>query len=116
MGGYDVGFASDGDYAAYKNMDFGAGVTSVNARLARAGNCGGALEFHLDSVSGTLAALVTIPATSGWQTWTTAAAPATATGVHDLYVVFKAPPSSTSSLGNFNWFQFNQILLQSCMK
>jgi len=28
-------------------------------------------------------------------------------GVHDLYVVFKAPPSGTSALGNLNWFQFN---------
>ena len=48
-----------------------------------------------------------LAATAGWQTWTTAAAPASASGVHDLYVVFKALPSGTSSLGNFNWFQFN---------
>jgi glucosylceramidase len=113
-GGYDVGFSSDGDYAVYKNVDFGAGVSGVSARLAcnsgGGGNCSGALEFHLDSVSGTLAASVTIPATGGWQTWNTAPttpAPASATGVHDLYVVFKAPVSGTSSLGNLNWFQFN---------
>ncbi len=106
-GGYALAFASDGDYAVYKNVDFGAGVSSVNARLACAGNCGGALEFHLDSVSGTLAASVTIPSTAGWQTWSAGTAPASATGVHDLYVIFKAPPSGTSSLGNFNWVQFN---------
>jgi glucosylceramidase len=106
-GGYDLGFSSDGDYAVYKNVDFGTGVAGVSARVACNGNCGGALEFHLDSVSGTLAASVTIPATAGWQTWSTANASASATGVHDLYVVFKAPPSGTSSLGNFNWFQFN---------
>ncbi len=106
-GGYDLGFSSDGDYAVYKNVDFGAGVSGVSARLACAGNCGGPLEFHLDSVSGPLAASVTIPATAGWQTWNTAAAPASATGIHDLYVVFKAAPGGTSSLGNFNWFQFN---------
>jgi hypothetical protein len=89
-------------------VDFGSGVTGVSARLACAGNCGGALEFHLDGVSGILAASVTIPVTPGWQTWNTATAPASsATGVHDLYVVFKTPPSGTSSLGNFNWFQFN---------
>jgi glucosylceramidase len=105
-GGYDLGTSSDGDYAVYKNVDFGAGVSNMNARLACAGNCGGALEFHLDSLTGTLAASVTIPATAGWQTWTTASASASASGVHDLYVVFKAPPSGTSSLGNFNWFQF----------
>ena len=107
-GGYDLGFSSDGDYAVYKNVNFVAGVSGVSARLACAGNCGGALEFHLDSVSGMLAASVPIPATAGWQTWTTVAAPASsATGVHDLYVVFKAPQSGTSGLGNLNWFQFN---------
>jgi glucosylceramidase len=106
-GGYDLGTSSDGDYAVYKNVDFGAGVSDVNARLACAGNCGGALEFHLDSVTGTLVASVTIPVTAGWQTWTTTSAPASASGVHDLYVVFKAAPSGTSSLGNLNWFQFN---------
>lgn len=106
-GGYDVGFSSDGDYAVYKIIDFGAGVSMVNARMACNGNCGGALEFHLDSLAGPLAASVTIPATGGWQTWTTVPAAASATGVHDLYVVFKAPLSGTSSLGNFNWFQFN---------
>jgi hypothetical protein len=111
-GGYDVGFSTDGDYAVYKNVDFGNGVSGVSARLAcnagSGGNCGGTLEFHLDSLSGTLVASVTIPNTSGWQTWNTAVAPASsATLVHDVYVVFKAPPSGTASLGNFNWFQFN---------
>jgi glucosylceramidase len=112
-GGYDVGFSSDGDFAVYKNVDFGvAGVSGVSARLAcnsgSGGNCGGTLEFRLDGVSGPLAASVTIPSTGGWQTWSTAnAAASSASGVHDLYVVFKAPPSGTASLGNFNWFQFN---------
>jgi glucosylceramidase len=106
-GGYDLGTSSDGDYAVYKNVDFGAGLSDVNARLACAGNCGGTLEFHLDNLTGTLVASVTMPATAGWQTWTTASASASASGVHDLYVVFKAPPSGTSSLGNLNWFQFN---------
>ena len=111
-GGYDVGFASDGNYAVYKNVDFGAGVTGVIARLAcqqNPGNCGGTLEFRLDSNAGTLLASVTIPSTGGFQTWqTTPSANASgASGVHDLYVVFKAPASGTTSLGNLNWFQFN---------
>jgi len=111
-GGYDLGFASDGNYAVYKNLDFGTGVTSVTARLAcqqNPGNCGGTLEFRLDSNTGTLVASVTIPSTGGFQTWqTTPSANASgASGVHDLYVVFKAPASGTTSLGNLNWFQFN---------
>lgn len=106
-GGYDVGFASAGDFAVYKNVDFGAGVTDVNARMACNGNCGGTLEFHLDSVSGTLAGSVTIPATGGWQNWSTVPGTVSASGVHDLFVVFKAAPGGTTALGNVNWFQFN---------
>jgi len=116
-GGYDLGFASDGDYTVYNNVDFGAGVSTVAARLAclqdngqgnGGGNCGGTLEFHLDSNAGTLVASVTVPSTGGWQTWQTTS-PANvsgASGVHDLYVVFNAPASGTTSLGNINWFQF----------
>jgi len=113
-GGYDVGYSNDGDYAVYKNVDFGTGVSTVTARLAclggnGGGNCGGTLEFHLDSSAGTLVASATVPSTGGWETWqTTPAASVTgASGVHDLYVVFKAPASGTTSLGNLNWFQFN---------
>jgi glucosylceramidase len=111
-GGYDVGFASDGDYAVYKNVDF-TGVSTVSARLAcdqnSGGNCGGTLEFHLDSIGGAPVASITIPSTGGWETWQTtpAASASGASGVHDLYVVFKAPTSGTTSLGNLNWFQFN---------
>jgi glucosylceramidase len=113
-GGYDVGFASDGNYAVYKNVDFGTtGVTGVTARLAclqNPGNCGGTLEFRLGSSTGTLVASVTIPSTGGFQTWQTTQpvnVVAGTTGVHDLYVVFKAPASGTTALGNVNWFKFN---------
>jgi glucosylceramidase len=116
-GGYDVGYANDGDYAVYKNVDFGTGVSTVGARLAclqvsgnnGGGNCGGTLQFYLDSTSGTLVASVTIPSTGGWETWqtTTPVSATGASGVHDLYVVFKAPASGTTGLGNLNWFQFN---------
>jgi len=111
-GGYDVGYANNGGYAVYRNVDFGSGVSGVSARLAcdqnSGGNCGGALEFHLDSAAGPLVASLTIPATGGWETWTTISGAASgAAGVHDLYLLFKAPPAGSTSLGNFNWFQFN---------
>jgi glucosylceramidase len=111
-GGYDVGFAGDGNYAVYKNVDFGAGVTGVTARLAclqSPGNCGGTLEFRLGSNTGTLVASVPIPSTGGFQAWQTTPSVTVsgASGVHDLYVVFKAPVSGTTSLGNVNWFKFN---------
>jgi glucosylceramidase len=109
--GYDVGFASDGDYAIYKNVDF-TGVTGVTARLAclqNPGNCGGTLEFRLGSNTGTLVASVPIPSTGGFQAWQTTPSVTVsgASGVHDLYVIFKAPASGTTALGNVNWFKFN---------
>ncbi|MGC1478629.1 MAG: carbohydrate-binding protein, partial [Terriglobales bacterium] len=96
-GGYDVGYADDGDYAVYKNVDFGTGVSTVSARLAclqdngqgnGGGNCGGTLNFRLDSSSGTLVASVTIPSTGGWESWQTSTpvSASGASGVHDLYV------------------------------
>jgi glucosylceramidase len=111
-GGYDVGYASDGNYAVYKNVDF-SGVTSVTARLAcqqNPGNCGGTLEFRLDNITGTLVASVPIPSTGGFQSWQTTqpVAVSGASGVHDLYVVFKGPATgATTALGNVNWFKFN---------
>jgi glucosylceramidase len=103
--GYDLGYLTPGSYALYKNVDFGTSVSKVSVREASAGN-GGTAEFHLDSPSGTLVATATLSVTGGWQTWTTVTATASgASGVHDLYVVFKGG-GSTGSIANVNWFQF----------
>ncbi len=103
--GYDLGYVTPGSYALYKNVDFGASVSKVSVRAASAGD-GGTAEFHLDSPTGTLIATATLPVTGGWQTWTTATATVSnASGVHNLYVVFKGVGSSTS-IANVNWFQF----------
>jgi glucosylceramidase len=102
-GGYILGYSMAGDYALYKNVDFGQGVTQVQARVASAGN-GGTLQFHVDSVDGPLIASVTIPVTGGWQSWmTSSAAVAGVTGVHDVYIVFQG----TTGIGNINWFRFS---------
>ena len=101
-GGYDVGFINNGAWMHFKNVNFGSGVSRVIVRTASAGN-GGTAEFHLDSTTGTLVGTATLPVTGGWQTWTTVSAPITgATGVHDLYVVFKGG----TSISNVNWFKF----------
>ena len=101
-GGYDVGFIDDGDWAVYRNIDFGSGATSVQVRVASAGN-GGTLEFHLNGTGGPLIGSTTLPITGGWQTWTTISTGISmATGIKDLYVVFKG----TRDIANVNWFQF----------
>ncbi len=105
-GGYDVGYANTGSYAVYQNVNFGAGFTNVNARIASAGT-GGTLEFRLDGAAGTLISVVTLPITGGWQTWQTVSGTVSnATGLHNLYVVF----NGGSGVGNLNWFQFGGAL------
>jgi glucosylceramidase len=101
-GGYDLGFSDTGDWAHYKNVNFGNGVSTVNVRTASAGT-GGTLEFHLDSATGTLIATANLPVTGGWQTWTTVTTSvASTTGTHDVYIVFKGG----NGISNVNWFQF----------
>jgi glucosylceramidase len=101
-GEYDLGYVTNGAYAIYKNVSFGAAVTKVNVRTASGGN-GGSLEFHLDSATGTLLGTATLPVTGGYQNWQTVTAPITgASGIHDLYLVFHG----TGGIANLNWFQF----------
>lgn len=103
--GYDLGYLTPGSYAFYKSVDFGTSVSKVSIREASAGD-GGTAEFHLDSPTGTLIATATLSPTGGWQSWSTVTATASgASGVHDLYVVFRGVGSSTS-IANINWFQF----------
>ncbi|MGB8261294.1 MAG: carbohydrate-binding protein [Terracidiphilus sp.] len=99
--GYDLGYASDGSHAVYKNVDFGSSVSGLTARVA-ADDSGATIEFHLDSPTGALVASVAVPDTGGWQNWTTQTVAASgASGVHDLYVVYRNMPA------NLNWFVFN---------
>ncbi|MGB7758510.1 MAG: carbohydrate-binding protein [Bryobacteraceae bacterium] len=98
-GGFDLGYASPGDWAEYRNLDFGSGVHQVAVRVANNSGGTGTIEFHAGSPTGPLIAQATIPNTGGWQTWTTVMANASgASGVQDLFVVFQN--------GNLNWFEF----------
>ena len=100
-GGYNLGYADNSDYAVYRNVNFTAGLTNVNARVAWFG--GGSLEFRLGSPTGASIGSLPIPDTGGWQTWQTVSGPASSvSGLYDLYVVFKGG----GSIGNLNWFQF----------
>jgi glucosylceramidase len=96
-GGQDIGFTSNGSYVMYKNVDL-SGVSSVSARVAN-GGAATSIELRADSATGTLLATVAVNGTGGWQNWTTNTASLSgATGLHDLYIVFRGS-------ANLNWVQ-----------
>jgi len=103
-GGMDVTSINNGDYIKVKNVNFGSGATSFDARIASA-TSGGSIELHLDSQTGTLLGTCAVSATGGAQTWMTKnCAVSGATGLHDLFLKFTG---GSGSLFNFNWWQFS---------
>jgi len=103
-GGFDLGFAADGSWLQYDNIDFGSGPSAVDVRWASAG-AGGVLEFHLDSMTGPVIAQGTLPVTGGWETWQTYPLSVSgAQGLHKLFVIFRG--NGPGGLGNLNWFHF----------
>ncbi|HEX2925427.1 MAG TPA: non-reducing end alpha-L-arabinofuranosidase family hydrolase, partial [Ruminiclostridium sp.] len=103
-GGDNVGYIENGDYAVYKNVDFGDGAASFKARVSSAGN-GGNIEIRLDSVTGTLAGTCKVAATGDWQTWADATCDLSKiSGKHDLYLKFTG---GSDYLFNLNWFSFS---------
>jgi glucosylceramidase len=106
VGGYDLGYANNGSYAVFQNVDFQSGYTNVSARTAGAGS-GGTLQFRLDSLNGPQIGSITVPVTGGWQTWQTVSGSAFGGGgLHNLYLVY----SGGNGIGNLNWFQFSGAL------
>ena len=68
-GGSNVGYIDAGDWMAYYNINFpSTGAYKVEYRVASVN--GGTLSLDLNAGSIQLGS-VTIPATGGWQTWTT---------------------------------------------
>ncbi|MCL6605712.1 MAG: carbohydrate-binding protein [Paenibacillus sp.] len=98
---------NDGDWTAVSKVDFGAtGAGTFKANVA-SGSGGGNIELYLDSADGTLIGTLPISNTGGensWKTKTTSVS--SATGVHDLYMVYKG--SSTGNLFKVDSWQFEQ--------
>ncbi len=103
-GGFNVCCVNNtagGGYLAFNNVDFSNGYSNVSARVASP-LADATIEFRLDSLAGPLVAVLPVGNTGGWQNWQTINAPVTnASGVHQLFVVFRNAPS------NLNWFKFS---------
>jgi len=103
-GGQNVAFVDNGDYIAFTGMDFGAGATSFQARVASNAS-GGSIELRLGGQNGTLIGTCAVPGTGGWQNWTTVTCPVNGnpSGTHTLYLKFTG---GAGNLFNVLWFKF----------
>ena len=98
-GGESIGYAADGDWLLFSNVDFGAGANNVEARIA--GEENGTIEFRLDELDGTKIGEVSTSGTGGWTSWETVSASVdNAFGKHDLYLKW------TGGSVNLYWIDF----------
>jgi arabinoxylan arabinofuranohydrolase len=103
-GGRNVGLIENGDWIRVAGVDFGAGATRFEARVASA-TSGGNIQLRLGSPTGALAGTCAVGGTGGWQTWTTVSCNVSgATGVQDLHLVFTG---ASGFLFNVNWWRFS---------
>ncbi len=96
--GKGLGYIANGDYVAYKNIDFGSGATSFKALVADQLTAN--IELRLNSPSGTLIGKLPVATTGDWNTYQEQICDISGvTGVNDLYLVF-------SGAVNIDWFTF----------
>ncbi|KRF09950.1 hypothetical protein ASG93_19180 [Paenibacillus sp. Soil787] len=105
---------NDGDWVVYKKLDLGSGYGYLTANVGvPASNAGKTAEIRLDSPTGTLAGTLTLQSTGNYSSFLQQTVALTgASGVHDVYIVFKGG----SAIGSFDWFRFtnsNPIVLQA---
>ena len=105
QGGMAVCDIDDGDFIEVQNVDFGATSPAKFLANVAATAAGGRIEARLDSTTGPVVATIEISATGGAQAWKTLVATAScATGVHNLFLVFRT--AGDSSRFRFDWWQF----------
>jgi hypothetical protein len=98
----EIGEISDGDFAAFKYVDFGRGVESVKIRV-RPGRCPGKIELRLGNSWSPRIATVNIP-TGEDDTWrTTTAEVADVSGVQALWLRFTGEGPAA-----IDWIRFEE--------
>jgi len=95
----------NGNYIKVKGVDFGnKGAASFSASVASALN-GSEIELRIDSLNGTKIGLLPVSKTGGLKNWKQQSTSIkNASGVHDLYFVFKG--KSGEKLFNFDYWKF----------
>ncbi|HEY0946274.1 MAG TPA: glycoside hydrolase family 43 protein [Opitutaceae bacterium] len=92
---------ADGAHVLVRQVDFGSHPAREFSITLSAHQAGATIELRLDRLDGPVVATVSVPDTQGqWQTVSTAAAGAT--GVRDLFFVFKGPSAGLA----LDWWTF----------
>lgn len=90
--GTAVAANAPGDWIAFKDVDFGTGMTHFSASVANATTEPLNLEIRLDDPAGTLLGVAGVPVTGDVYEWTAVTTPVkNVSGSHDLYLVFGGP-------------------------
>lgn len=102
-GGLNVGYIQDGDWIAFKNVDFGAGSDTFKARVATSTQ-GGRIEIRKDNEQGLLLGTCEVGHTNGWQSWQTKTTGITEiSSKQDIYLVFKGNENNLFNLNNIHF-------------
>ena len=109
-GGRSLGGITDGCYTAYYNVDFGeTGSSKIKIRYSRETESegeSGVVEFRLGSTDGTIIARINLENTGSWSDWREITVDAArATGLQNVYAVFK---STTAHVCNLDYFVFEK--------
>lgn len=93
-----IGYIETGNYAVYKNVNFGKGAISFKGMIAS--ELATNIELRLNSPTGTRIGTLEVEVTGDWGEYTEQTCSVSgATGVNDLYLVFSGPV-------NIDWFTF----------
>ncbi|WP_419886165.1 carbohydrate-binding protein [Paenibacillus sp. B-A-8] len=103
-----VGSINNGDWTAVSKVDFGTeGAGTFTANVA-SDSSGGTIELHIDNADGPLIGVLPISNTGGNQAWKTKTTSISgASGVHDLYMVYKG--ASTGNLFKVDYWKFGKM-------
>ncbi len=97
----------DGDYIKIRSVDFGSQGASSFSACTSSRYFGGNIELHLDSPEGELIGTIRTPYTGEWDNWVVNSTGISgATGVHDLYLVFKG--RTPHELFRFDYWTFTK--------
>ena len=97
-GGYNVGYASVGEWLNYRVIVASAGTYTFNFRVASAGQGG---TFHLEMDGSNVTGGLGVPNTGGWQSWQTVSKTVTLSGGVQTARLVMDSTGSNGAVGNF---------------